>query len=97
MIFSFGNALVSDMYNDIKTKNVFKFPPELYQLARRKLFYLNEATSLNDLKVPPGNRLEQLKGSLKGFYSIRINVRFRIIFKWVNNMAHEVSFLDYHN
>ena len=84
------------MFNDLKTKTVFKFAPELRQASRRKLFYLNEAESLNDLKIPPGNRLEPLKGSLKGFYSIRINDQFRIIFKWINNMAHDVSILDYH-
>lgn len=96
MIYSFGNALAEDMFNDLKTKTVLKFPPELFKAARRKLFYLNEAESLNDLRIPPGNRLEQLKGSLTGFHSIRINDQFRIIFKWANNMATEVSVLDYH-
>ena len=96
MIYSFGNALAEDMFNDLKTKTVLKFPPELFKAARRKLFYLNEAESLNDLCVPPGNRLEQLKGPLTGFYSIRINDQFRIVFKWINNMAAEVSVLDYH-
>lgn len=97
MISSFGNTLAEDMFNGLKTKNTLKFPPELHKTARRKLFYLNDAESLIDLKTPPGNRLEQLKGSFKGFYSIRINDQFRIIFRWINNMAYEVSILDYHN
>lgn len=96
MIYSFGNTLAEDMFNDLKTKAVLRFPSELYKVARRKLFYLNEAESLNDLKIPPGNRLEQLKGTYKDFFSIRINDQFRIVFRWIDNKAHEVSILDYH-
>lgn len=96
MIVSFGNSLAHDLYHNMKTKTVTKFPPELYHVARRKLFYLHEADNLTDLKVPPGNRLEALKGDLKGLYSIRINDQFRIIFNWQNNSAHEVRVTDYH-
>lgn len=97
MIYSFGNTLAEDMFNDLKTKNTIKFPAELYKIARRKLMYLSDAASLNDLKAPPGNRLERLKGSSSDYYSIRINDQYRIIFKWINNVAHEVSVLDYHD
>lgn len=96
MIASFGNDLARDLYLDMKTKTVIKFPSELYHIARRKLFYLNEAENLTDLKIPPGNRLEALRGDLKGYHSIRINDQYRIVFKWSANAAHEVSITDYH-
>jgi proteic killer suppression protein len=57
---------------------------------------LHNSIDINDLKIPPSNRLEKLKGSLKDFYSIRVNNQWRIIFKWKNNHAFEVEFLDYH-
>lgn len=96
MIYSFANQITADLYNDIKSIHTKRFLPELHRIARRKLFYLDEAEVLSDLKIPPGNRLESLKGDLKGFYSIRINVQWRIIFKWVNNRPEEVSIIDYH-
>ena len=95
MISSFGNTLTEYMFNDLKTKNTIKFPPELYRIARRKLMYLSDAESLNDLKAPPGNRLERLKGASIDFYSIRINDQYRIVFKWINSTAHEVTVIDY--
>jgi proteic killer suppression protein len=57
---------------------------------------LNNSQDLNDLKIPPLNRLEKLKGNLKGFYSIRINDQYRITFKWKNSNAEEVQIIDYH-
>ena len=65
-------------------------------VALRKLDYLNSAFELDDLKVPPANRLEKLSGDLKGFYSIRINKQYRVIFKFENNNAYEVKITDYH-
>ncbi len=65
-------------------------------MGLRKLDYLDAATELEDLKVPPGNRLEALKGKLQGKYSIRINAQFRIIFRFVNSDAYDVQILDYH-
>lgn len=64
--------------------------------AKRKLEALNAAKRLEDLRVPPSNRLEKLKGDLKDFYSIRINDQWRIIFKWRAGDAHEVRIIDYH-
>ena len=64
--------------------------------ARRKLLYLHRAICLQDLRVPPGNRLEALKGDRKGQYSIRINVQWRICFRWVNGDALNVEIADYH-
>ena len=65
-------------------------------VARRKLLYLNAARRLDDLKVPPGNRLEALRGSRRGQYSIRINEQWRICFRWVDGDAFDVEIVDYH-
>ena len=61
-----------------------------------KLLYLHDAAELNDLKVPPGNRLEPLKGDMKGYHSIRINDQWRVVFKWKNGNAGDVMVVDYH-
>lgn len=73
-----------------------KWPVEIQEVARRKLRMMNNAQHLSDLKIPPANRLEKLKGDLKDFYSIRINNQWRIIFKWVNNDAYDIKIVDYH-
>ncbi|MGH1468828.1 MAG: type II toxin-antitoxin system RelE/ParE family toxin [Bdellovibrionales bacterium] len=96
MISSFAGKLAEDIFYDRKTKETRKFPPEIYRVARRKLLYLYEAEVLTDLRVPPNNRLEALKGDLKGYYSIRINKQWRIVFKWANQSASEVTVVDYH-
>ena len=64
--------------------------------AKRKLEALNAASRLEDLMVPPSNRLEKLKGDLKSFYSIRINDQWRVIFKWIEGEPHSVQIVDYH-
>lgn len=64
--------------------------------ARRKLLYLSQARSLQDLRVPPGNRLEALKGDRKGQHSIRINDQWRICFHWLDGHAYDVEIVDYH-
>jgi proteic killer suppression protein len=64
--------------------------------ARRKLLYLSRARVLQDLRVPPGNRLEALRGSRKGQYSIRINDQWRICFRWQEDGVHDVEIVDYH-
>ena len=96
MIENFGNALAEDLFNDERTKSTRAFPPELRRAARRKLLYLHDATELRDLRVPPGNRLESLRGDWKGFHSIRINDQWRVVFKWQGGNAFEVRILDYH-
>lgn len=73
-----------------------RLPPEIQQTARRKLRILNNAQSLGDLRVPPGNRLEALKGDRKGQYSVRINEQWRICFRWQDGHALEVEITDYH-
>jgi len=71
-------------------------PPQIKETALYKLDVLNAAQSLEDLKSPPGNRLEALKGDLVGFHSIRINNQWRIAFKWHESNADDVQIIDYH-
>ncbi len=73
-----------------------KFPSTIQQTARRKLVHINSAIFINDLRVPPGNRLEKLSGSLIEFHSIRINNQWRLIFKWKDENVFEVKIIDYH-
>jgi len=96
MIETFGNRLAEDLFTDRVSKAVRHFPPELRRAARRKLLYLHEAAELKDLQAPPGNRLEALKGIWRGFFSIRINEQWRIVFRWENGNAFEVQVVDYH-
>lgn len=96
MVESFGNSLAEDLFDDKNSKATKAFPPELRRVARRKLQYLHEAADLRDLKSPPGNRLEGLKGELKGFHSIRINDQWRVVFRWSGGNAFDVQIVDYH-
>ncbi|MBE9575738.1 type II toxin-antitoxin system RelE/ParE family toxin [Flavobacterium proteolyticum] len=93
MIISFGDKNTEKIWNGIAVK---KPSVEIQEIGRRKLRMLHNSIDINDLKIPPSNRLEKLKGNLKDFYSIRINNQWRIIFKWENNNAFEVEILDYH-
>ena len=72
------------------------FPADLVRVGRRKLVQINGAGALGDLAVPPGNMLEALKGDLLGKYSIRINDKWRIVFRWTNAGPEEVEIVDYH-
>lgn len=96
MIESFGNALAEDLFYDRKGRSTRSFPNGLRRTVRRKLLYLHEAAELQDLRVPPGNRLEALKGNLKGFHSIRINDQWRLVFRWSGGQSHDVQIVDYH-
>ena len=96
MIVSFGNALAEHLFDDRQTKATRSFPPELRRGARRKLLYLHDAAELMDLRVPPGNRLEHLKGNRAAFYSIRINEQWRLLFRWEDGNALDVQVVDYH-
>ena len=69
---------------------------EIQEIAKRKLRMLNNSTNLNDLKLPPSNKLEKLRGNLHEFYSIRVNDQYRIILKWNSSNAFEVELIDYH-
>jgi len=73
-----------------------KLPVEIQQTARRKLRMINNAQGLEDLKIPPANRMEKRKGDLKEFYSIRINRQWRVVFRWERGNAYRVRITDYH-
>jgi proteic killer suppression protein len=97
MIASFGNQGTEDIYNGINSKAARNTcPPTLWNVARRKLDQLDWATNLQDLRVPPGNRLEALSGSRKRQHSIRINDQYRICFVWAERGADQVEIVDYH-
>jgi proteic killer suppression protein len=96
MITDFGDQLTRDLFYDLRDKVVKKLGSDIYRKARMKLLYLHEAEVLSDLRVPPGNRLEKLKGLLKDFYSIRINDQWKILFQWSEGNASKVKVADYH-
>jgi proteic killer suppression protein len=93
MIKTFGDKETEKIWNGIRSK---KLPNEIQDVARRKLRMINNALDVNDLRIPPANRLEKLKGNLEDFYSIRINNQWRVIFQWINNDAYEIQIVDYH-
>jgi toxin HigB-1 len=93
---SFGDAATGDLYHGSQTRRVRHFPHTILQSALRKLDMLNAAQRLQDLREPPGNRLESLTGDLEGFYSIRINDQWRIIFRWSGSNASDVTVVEYH-
>jgi proteic killer suppression protein len=93
MIVSFKDKETEKIWNGIVSK---KLPREIQDIARRKLRMINNSIDVSDLRIPPANRLEKLKGNLKEFNSIRINNQWRIIFKWDNGNALEVEIIDYH-
>ena len=96
MIVSFGDKLTEALYHGVSDKGLRRLPPEVISRALNKLDILNAAHDVLDLRSPPGNRLEALGGDLKGFHSIRVNDQWRIIFRWKDGNAYEVSFTDYH-
>jgi proteic killer suppression protein len=96
MIASFGNRATAALYHGERGKAIRKFPPSIRNSALRKLDVLNGAATLEDLRSPPGNRLEALRGDLVGVYSIRVNEQWRIVFSWVDGDAHDVQSVDYH-
>ena len=93
MINSFADKDTETLYITGKSK---RFPTTIIKTALRKLDYLNRAKTLSDLKAPPGNRLEALKGDLKGKHSIRINDQFRIVFRFSDGEASGAEVKDYH-
>jgi proteic killer suppression protein len=89
-------------FKDKETEKVYsregsrKLPEDIQQVALRKLRMINNAKNLNDLRIPPANNLEKLKGDREGQHSIRINDQWRICFKWKDRDAYEVEIADYH-
>lgn len=93
MIVSFGDRETERIWKGEVSK---RLPREIQDSARRKLRMINNSVDINDLRIPPANRLEKLKGDLKEYHSIRINKQWRIIFKWDRTNAHAISITDYH-
>lgn len=90
---SFKNSESQKIYNGLQSA---KFPAEMQTTALRKLIMLDNAASIKDLMIPPGNKLEALSGDRKGQFSIRINDKYRICFKVIDNMFCDVEIVDYH-
>lgn len=97
MIQSFKDSATENIFNGINTKAARKkCPQSLWNVATRKLDQLDSVERLADLQIPPGNRLEALKGDRLGQYSIRINDQYRICFRWTEIGPSEVEIVDYH-
>ena len=97
MIRSFKNSATEDIFNGVNSKAARRICPQsLWKIAAKKLDLLDSAETLDDLRIPPGNRLEALKGEREGQYSIRINEQYRICFFWTSASAEEVEITDYH-
>ena len=97
MIASFADRATEALFHGARGRAIKRIPPQIASVAVRKLDMLNSARALQDLQSPPGNRLEALRGDLRGFHSIRINEQWRIIFRWEAGEAHEVRIVDYHS
>lgn len=97
VIRSFADQGTEDVFNGINSKEARTIcPANLWNIAQRKLDQINRARDLSDLAVPPGNRLERLKGDRTGQHSIRINDQYRVCFSWEEGYADEVEITDYH-
>ena len=96
MIVDFKSKAAQDIYDGVSSKEARKFPQSIWPVAQRKLDMLNAAVTLKDLSVPPANRLESLRGTLKDKYSIRINDQYRIVFGFKDGNAYDVEIVDYH-
>ena len=93
MIRSFGSRSTEDIFLDRQSPEL---PSTIQTVARRKLIQIHLAELLSDLRIPPGNRLEALKGRRAGQHSIRINDQWRIVFRWTSSGAEDVAIIDYH-
>ena len=92
MIRSFGDRQTKALFDDRRVRQF----AGIARRAKRKLEAVNAASRLDDLALPPSNRLEKLKGELREFHSIRINDQWRVIFRWISGEPHEVRIVDYH-
>ena len=97
MIRSFRNQGTKDVFDGTESRAAQKVcPQQLWGVAWRKLDQINRVSDMASLRVPPGNRLESLKGRRKGQHSIKVNGQYRICFKWAKDGAHDVEIVDYH-
>jgi proteic killer suppression protein len=96
MIRSFADDATRDIWNGVNSKAARRLPRPLWPVIRRKLDQLDAVTQLDDLRVPPGNRLHVLSGDLTGHHAIRVNDQYRIVFRFEGHDAHDVRCTDYH-
>ncbi len=96
MIVSFASKSAEDIYHGVSSREARKIPQNIWKIACRKLDMLEAAASLSDLRSPPANRLEALKGKRKDYYSIRVNDQFRVIFQFRDGNAYDIDIVDYH-
>ena len=96
MIISFGDTATADLYHGRRTRRVKRIGADVARAALRKLDRLNAARELRDLRAPPCNRLEALRGDRAGFHSIRVNDQFRLVFRWTDAGVQDVALTDYH-
>lgn len=94
MIVSFADRETERLF---RRERVRRLPADLHRVMLRKLVQLDAATALGDLRAPPGNRLELLKGDRAGEHSIRVNEQWRVCFRWKNGAPHDVAIVDYHD
>ncbi len=94
--FNFTDKGTEDLFHGHDTKVARRIPQSIVKAARLRLDAMDAATRLQDLRFPPGQRLESLKGDLSGRHSIRINDQYRIVFRWVEGNCHDVEITDYH-
>ena len=98
MIQNFKNQGTEDIFNGIRSREARRTCPEnIWRVAARKLDQLDSVENLHDLRIPPGNRLEELAGDRNGQHSIRINDQFRICFTWTGSGPEQVEIIDYHS
>ena len=96
MLKNLADKTTQDTYDGINSRQARKLPRELHDKVRRLLDQINAAPKLELLRIPPGNRLEKLKGDRAGFWSLRINDQWRIVFRWQGQDALDVQVIDYH-
>ncbi len=96
MIASFADKALERLYYAGPSPATRKIPADLHRAINRRLAYLHDAAGINDLRVPPANHLEALRGDLAGWHSMRVNDQWRIIFRWIDDAAHEIKLVDYH-
>jgi proteic killer suppression protein len=96
MIVSFGDKTTKDIFHGHETKAARRIATTLWERIQVKLDLINASTMLEDLRVPPSSRLEKLRGNWAGFYSVRVNDQYRVVFRFVDGTASDVQCIDYH-
>lgn len=96
MIRSFADDSTRDVWNGVNSKAARRIPRALWPIVRRKLDQIDAVTKLDDLRVPPGNRLHALEGDRAGYHAVRVNDQYRIVFRFDGEEARDVSCTDYH-